>query len=118
VLVLDDQRVVVDVAEEILQRRGYIVLKAYTGEEALQKLDEVKPNIVLCDILLGNDTTGYDVMGSARKKGYKGPFIFMSALDKSTEALSKGGRGYIRKPFDDKLPQVIANVLAGEAGAL
>ncbi len=118
VLVLDDQSMVVDVAEEILQRCDYLVLKAYTGAEALQKLDEVKPDVVLCDILLGNGTNGYDVMNSARSQGYNGPFVFMSALDKRSEALARGGKGYVRKPFDSMLPKVIANVLLGEAEAL
>ncbi|MBI4163753.1 MAG: response regulator [Candidatus Aenigmarchaeota archaeon] len=117
VLVLDDQRIVVDVAEEILKSRGYKVLTAYSAPEALGKLNE-RPDIVLCDILLGDGATGYDFMDSARGKGYDGPFVFMSAFDKRSEALARGGSGYVRKPFDSKLPQIIANALVGEAGAL
>ena len=48
ILVVDDEVKNVKLLEALLISRGYTVLKAYTGEEALEQVRQAQPNLVLC----------------------------------------------------------------------
>jgi len=53
VLVVDDERVFVDTFAMILDQSGYYPLKAYSGEQALALIEEVRPDLVFADIVMG-----------------------------------------------------------------
>jgi len=66
VLIVDDNRSLVKAAERILQKAGFEAITAFDGSEALKKVQEQKPDLVILDIVMpGLD--GYDVCRALRR---------------------------------------------------
>ena len=53
VLLVDDERVIVDTYAMILDQSGFYPLKAYSGEQALELIEKVRPDVVFSDIVMG-----------------------------------------------------------------
>ena len=87
----------------ILNYEGYKVIEAANGDEGLKRAKEVRPNLILCDILMpGID--GFDVLKEIKRKQRctSLTFIFISALvenEKITKAIKMGADNYLIKPF-------------------
>lgn len=56
VLVVDDEPAVVETLSKILEKHGFAVAGAYSGEEALERVRKSAPNWVVCDIVMGGIT--------------------------------------------------------------
>jgi two-component system OmpR family response regulator len=104
VLIVDDEPDIVDFLTTVLRDEGYVTDAATDGVEALAKIDEVKPSLVILDLMMPR-MSGSEVLDAMRKK--RGPsrpsVIVLSA--KSThqdilDALEKGADDFIPKPFD------------------
>ncbi len=52
ILVVDDEKPISDIIKFNLKKEGYDVYTAYDGEEALQKVEEVNPDLILLDLML------------------------------------------------------------------
>ncbi|HTM79197.1 MAG TPA: response regulator, partial [Devosia sp.] len=93
-----------DIADE-LGEAGYVVIEASNGAEALQLLEAVRPDLILCDISMPG-LNGYDVLRAAHAKGpdHAGiPFVFLSALADPREVVAGkrlGADDYLVKPID------------------
>ncbi len=106
VLVVDDEKDIVQLIRYNLEREGFKVEAASDGNEALKKANEVKPDLILLDIMLpGKD--GYEVMKSLNQneKTANIPVIFLTA--KSAEfdevlGLELGADDYIVKPISPR----------------
>ncbi len=106
VLVVDDEKDIVQLIRYNLEREGFKVESATDGIEALKKAAEVKPDLILLDIMLpGKD--GYEVMKSLNQseKTSNVPVIFLTA--KSAEfdevlGLELGADDYIVKPISPR----------------
>lgn len=105
VLVVEDERIVAKDIQNTLRNLGYEVpAVASTGEEAIRKIAEFRPDIVLMDIVLKGDIDGIEA-ASRIKTNYKIPVIYLTAYEdeetldraKITEPL-----GYILKPFEER----------------
>ncbi len=104
VLVVDDSSVNRTLLAAILKKAGFEIAEAQSGEEALAKVFEFLPDLVLLDIMMpGMD--GYEVCaalkGNARTAAI--PVIFLSALTEAADkikGLETGGADYVTKPFD------------------
>ena len=104
ILVVDDERTIVELIEESLRMEGYETYRAYSGEEALDLMSKNPPDLVLLDLMLpGMD--GYEVCRQMQKdvRLSQAPVIMLTA--KSTVAdrvagYQKGADDYITKPFD------------------
>ena len=68
VLVVEDEKNIVDILRFNLERKGYRVLEAYDGEEGLRKARTEKPDLILLDIMLPK-MIGFDVCEALRKDG-------------------------------------------------
>jgi DNA-binding response OmpR family regulator len=81
VLVVDDDMTLHEMYAERLAAEGYEIISAYDGEEALQKVAEEKPDIVLLDIMMPK-INGIDVMKRLRAEPEtaKIPIILLTAL--------------------------------------
>ena len=74
ILIIDDDIYIGDLIEEILMKEGYGVLRAYSGTEAILVLSQVRPDLVLLDLMLPG-LNGEEVL--PKIKGI--PVIIMSA---------------------------------------
>ncbi len=98
IAVIDDDIYIGNLLEELLQRSGYNVLRAYSGTEALLLLNQNKPDLVLLDLMLPG-LSGEEVL--PKLQGI--PVIVLSAkADPSDKVrlLLDGAADYMTKPFD------------------
>lgn len=111
IVVVDDERPIADILEFNLEKEGYEVHSAYDGNDALELILEVVPDIVLLDIMLpGMD--GMEVCREVRKK-YDMPIIMLTAKDSEIDkvlGLELGADDYVTKPFSTR--ELIARVKA------
>jgi adenylate cyclase len=103
VLVVDDQAPNRRLLEAVLTPRGYRVLAASSGEEALQTLHEEQPDVVLLDILMpGMD--GYEVCRRIRSDPATAilPVVMITASGQQEKlvATEAGADDFLTKPFD------------------
>lgn len=102
ILVVDDEENVRRLLAAVLKREGYEVETAADGVEALAKIGEIPPRLVLMDIRMPN-LDGMDAFRQLRKLGYQMPVILMTAfaaVDTAVEAIKAGAFDYVIKPFD------------------
>jgi two-component system response regulator VicR len=113
ILVVDDEKPIADILKFNLQKEGYDVLCAYDGLEAIQKVDEYKPDMILLDIMLPLKD-GMEVCREIRKK-HDTPIIMLTAKDSEIDkvlGLELGADDYVTKPFSTRelLARVKANM--------
>jgi DNA-binding response OmpR family regulator len=111
ILIVEDEREVGKSLALRLKKLGFSVVgHEDTGETAIKKAEELRPDIVLMDIELGGKMDGVQAADYIRKN-YRIPVIYLTALC-DTKTLERVGTtapyGYILKPFkDDELRTVI-----------
>jgi len=111
ILVVDDEKPIADILQFNLIKEGYKVVCAYDGEEALEKVEEVQPDLMLLDIMLPK-RDGMEVCREVRKK-YDIPIIMLTAKDSEIDkvlGLELGADDYVTKPFSTR--ELIARVKA------
>jgi DNA-binding response OmpR family regulator len=118
ILIVDDDPRVVELLELILERNGYKVSKALSGEEALKALDE-DPDLVILDIVMPG-VDGLEVADRLQSQTEEPiPFIFLTAKGQPHHRLAGLGLGaveYITKPFHpNQLLSAIMSILPTNA---
>ncbi len=99
VLIVEDEAGINDILSRALSKEGYIIKSAYTGEEALEYMQDFKPHLVLLDIMLP-DITGFELAKRISNNSY---VIMITAKDEISDKLKcmeLGADDYITKPFD------------------
>jgi two-component system OmpR family response regulator len=112
ILVVDDERMIVDAVATALRYEGYEVEEASTGRAALAAVARFDPQLVILDWMLP-DIEGIEVGRRLREQGFKTAVLYLTAKDATedkVEALRAGGDDYVTKPFN--LSEVIARVQA------
>ncbi|MFA5668416.1 MAG: hybrid sensor histidine kinase/response regulator [Balneolaceae bacterium] len=103
IFIIDDAKANILLISHVLKSVGYEVFSATSGMEALQRIDEIKPDLVLLDIVMPG-MSGYKVIEELKKSKHKNiPIIFLSALTDSEnkiDAFKAGAVDYINKPFN------------------
>lgn len=98
ILIIDDDEHIGNLEQELLEREGYAVLRAYSGTEALLLLKRTRPDLVLLDLMLPG------LSGEALLPELGGiPVIVVSAkagVEDKTALLLGGAADYLTKPFD------------------
>ncbi len=117
ILVVDDEKSIVDILKLNLQKEGYTVIEAYDGNEALEKAlpsnPEDNPDLILLDVMLP-EVNGFDVCKKVREVSSV-PILMITAkgdeLDKVL-GLELGADDYVTKPFSmrELLARVKANM--------
>lgn len=100
IMVIDDDLYISDMLKEILEKEGYQVSRAYSGTEAVMLLENIRPDLILLDLMLPG-LSGEDVL--SRIRGI--PVIVVSAkgdVDDKVALLLGGAADYITKPFDTR----------------
>jgi PAS domain S-box-containing protein len=104
IVVVEDESIVAKDIQNNLKKLGYNVpATAPNAEVALQKIEEIRPDLVFLDIKLKGDVDGIEVAGKI-KETYNIPVIFLTSyVDKSTLDRAKVTEpyGYIVKPFNE-----------------
>ena len=101
ILVLDDEREIAEVIALYLRNEGYEVELAFTGREALRKVEAEAPVLALLDVMLP-DMDGFAVLQKIRES-YRFPVIMLTAKTEDTDkimGLTLGADDYIPKPFN------------------
>lgn len=111
VLVVDDEKTLVKALSFNLEKEGFRVEQAYDGEEALQKVFDLKPDIVVLDLMLP-EVDGFEVCRRIRKK-LDVPIIMLTARSEDIDkvlGLELGADDYLTKPFNSR--ELVARIKA------
>lgn len=105
ILLVDDEKDIVEFLQYNLVKEGYTVLTAFDGREALSKLYE-NPDLIILDIMMPG-LNGFEVYKQIRKtRGFEEtPVIFLTAKSSEVDEISGlelGASDYIRKPISPK----------------
>ena len=114
ILIVEDEKNIVDILSFNLTREGYTALEAYDGEAGLQLALEQDPDLILLDLMLPRKN-GFDVCRAIRDAGRTTPIIMLTAREEETDkvlGLELGADDYITKPFSmrELLARVKANI--------
>ena len=110
VLIVEDEKNIVDILRFNLQREGYRTIEAYDGEDGLNKAMTEDPDIVLLDVMLPK-MIGFDVCRKLREAGHNVPVIILTAREEETDkvfGLEIGADDYMTKPFS--MRELVARV--------
>jgi two-component system, OmpR family, alkaline phosphatase synthesis response regulator PhoP len=104
VLAVDDQVHIVRLIQVNLERNGYQVVTAYDGEQALEKVKEENPDLIVCDVMMPRKD-GFEVLREVKADPTTRdiPFIMLTAKAQDADVFrgwSSGVDAYLTKPFN------------------
>ena len=111
ILVVDDEKPISDIIKFNLTKEGFEVETAYDGEEALEMVEEYKPDLLILDLMLPKKD-GLEVAREVRKT-HDMPIIMVTAKDTEIDkvlGLEMGADDYVTKPFSNR--ELVARVKA------
>jgi CheY-like chemotaxis protein len=129
ILLVDDDRDLVQSLEQVLRMNGYEVLPAYSGPEGLRKLSAEKPDLIIMDVMMETDTAGFEAVNQIRspretskyRQFRTTPIIILTAINQVTnsrfsmdqrESFLPGINEFLTKPIDiDELLEKVARHL-------
>ena len=110
VLVVDDEPNIVELLTVSLPFQGFEVVNATSGQEALERAREFRPDAYILDVMMpGMD--GFELLGKLRSESLDGPVLFLTAKDAVEDrihGLTIGADDYVTKPFS--LEEVITRL--------
>ena len=114
ILIVEDERNIIDILAFNLAREGYSTLEAPDGALGLQLALEKDPDLILLDLMLPK-MDGFDVCRSVRQRNRSTPIIMLTAREEESDkvlGLELGADDYITKPFSmrELLARVKANI--------
>ena len=110
ILIVEDEKNIVDILRFNLQREGYRTVEAYDGADGLEKARKENPDLILLDVMLPK-MIGFDVCRTLREEGNNVPVIILTAREEEADkvlGLEIGADDYITKPFS--MRELIARV--------
>lgn len=105
ILIIDDDKDLLETLSEILQIHGYEVVPAIDGQEGIEQAIETLPDLIFCDIGMPQ-LDGFEVLSTLRNSLNEielPPFIFLTAKtsrEDTRHGMSLGAADYITKPYD------------------
>lgn len=111
ILVIDDERPIVEILKINLEKNGYKVICAFDGETAVEKAFSDEPDLILLDVMLPK-MDGFTVCKKIREKSAV-PIIMLTAREEEVDkvlGLELGADDYMTKPFS--LRELMARVKA------
>lgn len=117
VLVVDDERNILDIIRFNLEVEGYEVITSRDGEEALRLVRELSPDLILCDIMMP-EIDGLEVCRRLKADGRTNhiPVVMLSARTQAQDKVASveaGADDFITKPFDfsDLVARITINLI-------
>ena len=115
ILIIDDDRELVDGLRAVLERQGFRVLQAHDGHQGKNTIYNAKPDLVILDMMMPR-MGGYPVLEHFKDKPDAPPMIMITANEGSRHKLYAeylGVVNYLRKPFaTEKLVEAVHKALA------
>lgn len=111
ILIVDDEKSIVDILKFNLEKEGYKTCEAYDADEAVEKALEIKPDLILLDVMLPK-SDGFTVCRRLRQD-LNCPIIMLTAREDVVDkiiGLELGADDYMTKPF--VIREVIARIKA------
>lgn len=102
ILLVDDESAITENLAPFLERSGFEVQVASNGEQALELLPEVNPDLLVLDVLMPK-IDGREVLRRLRSQGNWVPILLLTQVGEAGEramALEEGADDYLNKPFD------------------
>ncbi len=102
ILVVDDEQNARTALRTLLSEEGYEIAEAADGEEALAKIAELDPAVVLTDMRMPK-MDGITLIKKAREAGSEAAFVMMTAfasVQAAVDAMKAGAENYLTKPLD------------------
>jgi CheY-like chemotaxis protein len=130
ILLVDDDRDLVESLSQVLKTRGYGVTAAYSAAEGLRALPRVNPDLIIMDVMMETDTAGFEAVGQIRSPRPDSrfaafrlrPIIILTAIGQVTNSrfsldpadnFLPGVEEFLTKPVDiDALLSAAARLLA------
>ena len=119
-LLIDDDPNLVLLVKDYLELRGYVVITARNGREALKVLEKDLPHLIICDVMMP-EMDGYTFVKKVRENSQTNclPILFLSAkgqIQDRVTGLSQGADVYMVKPFepDELVAQIEASLKQAE----
>jgi two-component system, OmpR family, response regulator MprA len=112
ILVVDDERAVRESLRRALELEGYEIELAADGREALERLEESQPDVLVLDVLMPG-VDGLEVCRRLRRAGSRLPVLMLTARDaveNRVAGLDAGADDYVTKPF--ALEELLARIRA------
>jgi DNA-binding response OmpR family regulator len=120
ILIVDDDRELVDGLRAVLERQGFRVLQAHDGHQGKNAIYNMRPDLVILDMMM-HRMGGYPVLEHFKGKPDAPPFIMITANEGSRHkayAEYIGVVEYIRKPFaTEKLLDAVAKAFRAQEAA-
>ena len=115
ILLVDDAAFMRKMIKDVLSKNGYTELfEAVDGADAVEKFDEVSPDLVIMDITMPN-MDGLQALKAIRAKDGSANVVMCSAMGQETmvmEAVRSGAKDFIVKPFKpDRVLKTVGNIL-------
>lgn len=100
IVVVDDEKPIADIVQFFLQKEGFSIRCAYNGQDAMELIEEIRPDMILLDMMLP-DYDGVELCCKLRKK-LDIPIIILTASNSENDrkrAIELGASGFVFKPF-------------------
>ncbi len=116
ILVVEDEADTLDILDKMLTRRGVEVITARHGLQALARLDESEPDLILCDVMMPK-MDGYELCKRIRShpRYYHLPIVFLTASKDQNErekCIQNGADGFTAKPvLMSELKMVVGSLM-------
>ncbi len=113
ILVVDDEPEISMLIQIYLEKEGYDVIKAFSGEEAVEVARQERPDLITLDIMM-EKMDGFEVLQELKDRSDTAniPVIILSILSDEYKGIKLGAVDYLTKPINvDKMSKTISNVL-------
>lgn len=112
VLLVEDERTLSGIVRDALETMDFSVEQAYDGSEGLRRYFEIRPDILVVDVMLPK-MSGFDMVNAIRQSDKETPILFLTAkttVDDVVTGFNLGADDYLKKPF--AIPELVVRMRA------
>lgn len=117
ILVVDDELSIRETLRDLLEDEGYSVLTASNGQEGLNQLSRVHPDVVLCDVMMPGIDGREMCKRMTNNPAYQSiPIVLMSAVNTIPRNIDCNYKAFLEKPFDlDEVLTIVEQLIRARA---
>ncbi len=113
ILLIDDDADIIEINRAVLERAGYEVRVAYNGQEGIQSIQEVKPDLIVLDVMMSTPGEGFEVAQWVRRQEATRqiPILMVTNVNKESGFNLRIGPDESWNPVDDFIDKPISREL-------